>query len=93
MGNTNINNKPRQVIYICAGSKCRKRGGKQIAKQYKDYIKEAGLKNQVEIVKTECTDRCDFAPVLCFQPQNDWHLKVDEHKAEALLVQALKDLG
>lgn len=84
MGDTNINNKPKQVIYICAGSKCKKRGGKQIAKSYKDLIKEMRLAPEVEIVKTECTDRCKIGPVVCFQPKNAWCFYVDENTADEL---------
>lgn len=84
MGDTNINNKPEQVIYICAGSKCKKRGGKQIAKSYKDLIKEMRAGSEIEIVKTECTDRCKIGPVVCFQPQNEWCFNVDETKAKEL---------
>lgn len=84
MGDTNINNKPRQVIYICAGSKCKKRGGKQIAKSYKELIKEMRVGTNIEIVKTECTDRCKIGPVVCFQPKNEWCFHVDENKAHEL---------
>lgn len=88
-----VKNNPDQVIYVCTGSKCKKKGGKQIAKQYSKYIKEVGLKNQAEVIRTECTDRCDFAPVVCFQPQNEWNLQVDERRAEELIVKALSKLA
>lgn len=87
-----VKNNPDQVIYVCTGSKCKKKGGKQISKQYKDYLKKMGLKNRVEVIRTDCTDRCDFAPVVCFQPQNEWHLKVDENQAEELIIKSLKKL-
>ncbi|MGV3539759.1 MAG: (2Fe-2S) ferredoxin domain-containing protein [Rufibacter sp.] len=63
---------PQQVIYACAGSKCQKRGGKEIRKALRDQLKMAGLKAEVEIIKTECTDRCDHGPIFCLQPQNLW---------------------
>ncbi|WP_026998181.1 (2Fe-2S) ferredoxin domain-containing protein [Flectobacillus major] len=61
---------PEKSIFICDGSKCGKH--KEIRKFLKEAIKDNGLKDRVEIVKIECTDRCKHAPILCFQPQNQW---------------------
>ncbi len=72
---------PEKVIYVCTGSKCKKKGGKENGKALRNLIKESGLKGRVEVVKTECTDRCDFAPVMCFQPDNYWMHHVTEHQA------------
>ncbi|PRY16491.1 (2Fe-2S) ferredoxin [Pontibacter ummariensis] len=72
---------PDKVIYVCTGSKCKKKGGKDLSKAFRSMIKEMGLKDQVEVVKTDCTDRCDFAPVVCMQPDNAWMPQMDENKA------------
>ena len=63
---------PEKAIYVCAGGKCSKRGGKDIGRVLKGLIKDVNLKNQIEVIKTECTDRCQFAPVLSVQPANIW---------------------
>ena len=78
---------PAKVIYVCTGSKCKKRGGKDNGKALRDLIKSLSLKGQVEVVKTECTDRCDFAPVMCFQPDNYWM----HHVTEAQAIQAFNE--
>ena len=78
---------PDKVIYVCTGSKCKKKGGKENGKALRNLIKDADLKGRVEVVKTECTDRCDFAPVMCFQPDNYWMHHVTEQQA----VQAFKE--
>jgi (2Fe-2S) ferredoxin len=74
---------PDKVIYVCVGSKCKKKGGKDLGRLFRGMIKDMGLKGQVEIVKTECTDRCDFAPVVCMQPVNAWMPYMNEAKATA----------
>lgn len=74
-------NTPDKVIYVCTGSKCKKKGGKDIGRTLRSMIKDLGLKDQVEIIKTECTDRCDFAPVMCFQPDNIWLERTSEFEA------------
>lgn len=78
---------PDKVIYVCTGSKCKKKGGKDIGKSLREMIKNLGLKGKVEVVKTECTDRCDFAPVMCFQPDNLWL----QHTTEAQAKQTFND--
>jgi (2Fe-2S) ferredoxin len=78
---------PQQVIYVCTGSKCKKRGGKEISRLLRDCVKSAGRKDSVEIIKTDCTDRCKFAPVMSFQPQNIWLKEVTEQQALQFLDQ------
>jgi NADH:ubiquinone oxidoreductase subunit E len=75
---------PDQVIYVCNGSKCKKRGGKEISKLFRSLIKDAGLKDEVEVIKTDCTDRCKFAPVMSLQPQNLWFHDLTEVRARQL---------
>lgn len=75
-------NTPDKVIYVCTGSKCKKKGGKDLSKLFRGMIKEMGLKNQVEVIKTDCTDRCDYAPVICMQPENHWIQQTTEAQAK-----------
>lgn len=63
---------PQNTLYICQGSKCSKRGSKELYKNLKHYLKSRGLKDEMELIVTECTDRCKFAPVLAAQPANIW---------------------
>lgn len=73
---------PDNVIYVCTGSKCKKKGGKEIGKSIREQIKEKGLKGKVEVIKTDCTDRCDYAPVICMQPANVWLSQATEMAAK-----------
>ena len=83
---------PQSCIYMCLGSKCQKRGSKEYYKDLRSYIKKKGLKHQIEIIKTECTDRCKFAPVLSAHPGNFW---LKEYSAKELedLVRLLRTQG
>lgn len=75
---------PEEVIYVCTGSKCAKRGGKECYKSLKSYIK--GLRNRdIEVIRMECTDRCKFAPVINFQPQNLWLKEYTEKQVFKIL--------
>ena len=80
---------PENVLYFCTGSKCSKRAGKDPDKHLKHYLKKIGLEDEVEVICTECTDRCKFAPVLSLQPQNIW-LKEYDSKDVAKLLENIK---
>ncbi|MCU0341740.1 MAG: (2Fe-2S) ferredoxin domain-containing protein, partial [Spirosomaceae bacterium] len=73
---------PDKAIFLCDGSKCGKH--KEIRRFLKDAIKEAGLKDDVEIVKIECTDRCKHAPIMCVQPANQWYSEVSLRQAQQI---------
>ncbi len=62
---------PEATLYICMGSKCSKRGNKELYKNLKSHLKKEGME-EIELIKTECTDRCKFAPVLSANPGNIW---------------------
>lgn len=83
--------KPENIIYVCCGSKCKKRGGKEISKRYKRLIKETGLQEKVEVIKTECTDNCKLAPVISFQPRNQWYVEVKQNEIDSLFEENILD--
>jgi NADH:ubiquinone oxidoreductase subunit E len=78
---------PASVIYVCCGSKCKKRGSKHLYRQLKSSVKEKHLKGKVQVIKTGCTDHCKKGPVVTLMPENEWCFEVDEEKAKSLLEQ------
>jgi len=68
---------PDKSIFVCLGSKCKKHGSKEYAKSLKKMFKSKKNSIRMEVFKTECTGRCKFAPVLCIQPENEWHIQYD----------------
>ena len=78
---------PDKTLYICTDSKCGKKGGKDMYKLAKAYAKVAT--ENIEVVRTECTDRCKYAPVCAIQPGNIW-LK-EYHQKEVLKLMGLID--
>jgi len=73
---------PDHTLYICTGSKCAKRGGKDGYKTAKSFLKSLPSDVNIELIRTECTDRCEFAPVCALQPGNIW---LNEYKQKDLL--------
>jgi (2Fe-2S) ferredoxin len=84
-------NTPACVLYVCCGSKCRKRGGKHLFKQLKNSVKERSLKRKIQVIKTGCTDRCKMGPVVAVMPENTWHTEVDEQKANSIFEQVVAE--
>jgi len=73
------------IFYCCQGSKCKKNGSKDVAKQLKKEIKQRGLKDQVWVIKTLCTGHCEKGPIVCVQPDNIWYKEVEEKGVSKIL--------
>ncbi len=82
MGKFNV---PDKVLYICTGSKCGKRGGKDTYKMASSFVKHQKGSKDIEVVRIECTDRCKFAPVCNIQPDNIWLKEYSEKEVLRLL--------
>lgn len=80
---------PDKVLYVCTGSKCGKRGGKDFYKLAKTVAKHTGGKVDLEVIRIECTDRCDWAPVCNLQPENVWFKEFSKKEGLHLLETAL----
>lgn len=78
-----------KVIFICDGKKCCKYN-KDIRKCFKDELKEAGLKKHVELIYTDCTDNCKYAPVIAIQPRNVWIGEVSEKSIPGIVKEYFK---
>jgi NADH:ubiquinone oxidoreductase subunit E len=82
---------PERVLYVCTGSKCGKRGGKDLYKRVESLSKYFGDKHEFEVIRMECTDRCDYAPVCNIQPENIWLKEYKEKDVLKLLQQLTHD--
>ncbi|TDB62365.1 (2Fe-2S) ferredoxin domain-containing protein [Arundinibacter roseus] len=80
---------PEKTIFVCDGKKCGRHS--DVRKWLKEEIKQNDLKNEVELVRIECTDRCKHAPILCFQPANRWFAEVSERDVKKLFEEFIMD--
>jgi NADH:ubiquinone oxidoreductase subunit E len=58
-------NKISQVVMICNGSDCKKKGSKDLYKTCRQSLKDLGCAKQTLVVRTECTGLCKQAPLVC----------------------------
>ena len=56
--------KNEKVILLCDGKKCCRYNG-EVKECFKELVKEAGLKDSVNIKKMDCQGMCKQAPVIC----------------------------
>jgi len=54
---------------------------------YKTASAFAKYNDDIEVIRTDCTDRCDYAPVCALQPGNIW---LKEYKEKDVLKLLLK---
>ena len=86
----------RYTVFCCQGSDCVKNGAKSTMKALRSAIRNAGLKGQVAVIKTECADKCKDGPVMiaCSACGHGpcgavWYREVDEDDAELIVQQHL----
>jgi NADH:ubiquinone oxidoreductase subunit E len=84
---------PDVVLFVCTGSKCSKRGGKDMYKSAKAFAKYHTGDKEFEVILTECTDRCKFAPVCSIQPRNIWLKEYTEKDVLKLLQKQMEHPG
>lgn len=82
----------KQIVMICQGKDCKKRGSKELEKAIKDCAKELGLKRDTLIVSTKCTGNCKRGPVMCVQPSNTWVTEATPKEAAAAFHAAVTPL-
>ena len=58
-------NKISQLVVICNGSDCKKKGSKDLYKTCRQSLKDLGCAKETLVVRSECTGLCKQAPVVC----------------------------
>ena len=61
------------IFFQCTGANCRKKKGKFL--EY--YLKKYQLRDQVEVQKMDCSERCANAPVFHLHPEDIWFSEKD----------------
>jgi len=53
----------RKLVFVCAGSDCKKSGGKSLKKDLKESFKQGEFKGNCKLISTKCLDMCKSAPM------------------------------
>jgi (2Fe-2S) ferredoxin len=80
-------------LFICTNERdgsaarpsCLPRGSKKLKSDFKDAIKEAGLKHRVRANESGCLDQCEHGPVVVVYPEAVWYGNVQIGDVEEIV--------
>jgi NADP-reducing hydrogenase subunit HndC len=72
-------------VLICGGTGCTSSKSELIKDNLENIIKEKGLENDVQVVRTGCFGFCEQGPIVKFLPDNTFYVRVTPDDAEELV--------
>ncbi|WGS64844.1 NADH-quinone oxidoreductase subunit NuoF [Marinitoga aeolica] len=72
-------------VLICGGTGCTSSKSELIKDNMEKLVKENGLENDVQIVRTGCFGFCEQGPIVKFLPDNTFYVRVKPEDAEELV--------
>ena len=92
----------RAHVLICAGTGCTSSGSATLFTEFERCIQEAGIDNEVKVVKTGCFGLCAEGPIVVVYPEGSMYCRVkpedvseivSEHLVKGRIVQRLLEGG
>ena len=70
----------RSQVLICTGTGCSSSNSPAIIERFEECIKNAGLENEIKVVRTGCFGLCENGPICIVYPEGAFysHIKVDD---------------
>ncbi|HAS41713.1 MAG TPA: hypothetical protein DCS93_14640 [Microscillaceae bacterium] len=81
---------PKKTFLVCTGKKCGSKGGYSHYKNLRGMIRKEGAKDDLQVMRLQCTGNCKQAPVVGLMPKNKWYAQADGAKVEKLFKKAIK---
>lgn len=72
-------------VLVCGGTGCISSRSLDIVEQLEYHIKEAGLEDSVQVLKTGCFGFCEKGPVVKILPDNTFYVEVQPEDAKLLV--------
>lgn len=72
-------------ILVCGGTGCRASHSKHIITALRKELDEAGLSDQVQVIRTGCFGFCEQGPIVKTVPDNTFYVSVKPEDAEAIV--------
>ena len=79
----------RSHVLICGGTGCTSSGGAKLIEEFEAQLKEAGLENEVKIVKTGCFGLCALGPVVVVYPEGAFYSRVEKDDVKEIVTEHL----
>ncbi len=70
----------RSQVLICTGTGCSSSNSPAIIEKFEECIKDAGLENEIKVVRTGCFGLCENGPICIVYPEGAFysHIKVED---------------
>ena len=75
----------KQYILVCGGTACDSIKGLELFNALKKAVKENGLVNEVQVVRTGCLGFCEKGPIVKVLPQDTFYVEVKPEDAEEII--------
>ena len=72
-------------IMVCGGTGCRASHSEHIITALRKELDEAGLSDQVQVIRTGCFGFCEQGPIVKTVPDNTFYVSVKPEDAEAII--------
>ena len=79
----------KQYILVCGGTACDSNRGVELSKALKSELETAGLKDDVQIVRTGCLGFCEKGPIVKILPENTFYVCVGPDDAREIVQEHL----
>ncbi len=79
----------RAHVLICGGTGCTSSGGAKLIDEFEAQLKEAGLENEVKVVKTGCFGLCALGPVVVVYPEGAFYSRVQAEDVKEIVTEHL----
>ena len=63
-------------VLCCGGTGCKASAGDEIIANFKSILKEKGLQDEVQVIKTGCFGFCEKGPIVKMMPDNTFYTQV-----------------
>ncbi|MBI2563679.1 MAG: (2Fe-2S) ferredoxin domain-containing protein [candidate division NC10 bacterium] len=78
-----------QVVFLCQGGGCQRRGAEAITAAIRALITARGYGDRIHTIKTRCVNPCEHGPVVIVYPAGVWYGSVTEDRVAELVERQL----
>ena len=79
----------RAHVLVCGGTGCTSSGSQILFQEFEKYIAEAGLENEIKMVKTGCFGLCAEGPIVVVYPEGSMYCRVTKEDVKEIVYEHL----
>jgi len=79
----------RSQVLVCGGTGCTSNHSMAIIERFEKKIAEAGISNEVKVVRTGCFGLCEMGPIVIVYPEGSFYARVKEEDVDRIVSEHL----